>query len=139
MKKNWAQSVADNLNRNVMLEHIENVEKGIVEPDEDYHKFVKIKDKLQTLPSFQKWKRYGHMTDKARNIFFWVVEVFIYSLAITLILGFTGILSAFLNEIWLLYGRLVHNSGGFTYLVLLALGLIAKLVVSKYRSYNKKL
>ena|SRR6266516_4374679 len=52
----WAQKLADNLNRNVMLDHIEYVEKGIRPKDADYFKFLKIKDNLVSLEQFQKWK-----------------------------------------------------------------------------------
>src|SRR5438552_4630011 len=51
-----AQNLADNLNRNVMLDHIEYVEKGIRPKDADYFKFLKIKDNLVSLEQFQKWK-----------------------------------------------------------------------------------
>jgi hypothetical protein len=41
--KDTGQALADNLNRNVMLEHIEEVEKGNRPKDSDYLKFIGIR------------------------------------------------------------------------------------------------
>lgn len=37
------QNLVDNLNRNVMLDHIEYVERGIREPDDDYYRALEMK------------------------------------------------------------------------------------------------
>ena len=55
-KTNLAQALADNLNRNVMLEHIEDVESGFRPKNNDYLRFKKIERHLQTLEGYRKWK-----------------------------------------------------------------------------------
>src|SRR5688572_22415560 len=55
---NTGQDLADNLNRNVILEHIEMVEQGKRPNDADYYKFIKFRRHLASLPEYQKWK-YG--------------------------------------------------------------------------------
>lgn len=47
---------ADNLQRNIMLDHIEFVEKGIRPPDDDYRYCLSIKEHLETLEKYKKWK-----------------------------------------------------------------------------------
>jgi hypothetical protein len=56
--KDTGQALADNLNRNVMLEHIEEVEKGNKPKDSDYLEFTAIRQHLSSLRAFQDWK-YG--------------------------------------------------------------------------------
>lgn len=55
---NLGQGLADNLNRNVSLEHVEEVEKGIKPADEDYYLIKKNIKYYKTLDSYRKW-RYG--------------------------------------------------------------------------------
>lgn len=55
-KTNWVQPFVDNLNRNVMLEHIEEVESGLRPTDADYNRFKKIEKHLQTLEGYKKLK-----------------------------------------------------------------------------------
>lgn len=58
-KKSWdeiGQELADNLNRNVVLDHIEFVEKNIRPADDDYYFFKNNIKHYKTLNSYRKWR-----------------------------------------------------------------------------------
>jgi (p)ppGpp synthase/HD superfamily hydrolase len=46
---NWAQEICDNLNRNVMLDHIEYVELGIRELDDDYYRALRVRAGIESM------------------------------------------------------------------------------------------
>lgn len=50
--------LVDNLNRNVVLDHIEHVEKSILPKDDAYVRFKKIEKNFVSLKKYQEWK-YG--------------------------------------------------------------------------------
>lgn len=61
------QGLTDNLNRNVSLEHIKDVEKGIKPADDDYNFIKKNIKHYKTLDSYRKW-RYSKNYKKAKLI-----------------------------------------------------------------------
>ena len=44
----WAQQFVDNLNRNVVLDHINAVEQGNMPPDEEYFRLKKLENEKKT-------------------------------------------------------------------------------------------
>jgi len=67
--KDTGQTLADNLNRNVILEHIEEVEKGNRPKDSDYLKFIGIRQHLSSLQAFQEWKYGKQKSNRKRSAF----------------------------------------------------------------------
>ena len=53
---NLGEELVENLNRNVILEHVENVETGLNEKDDLYYQYCDHKDKLKDIKSFICWK-----------------------------------------------------------------------------------
>lgn len=58
--KTWSkkigQALTDNLNRNVSLEHVEEVEKGLKPADEEYYFIKKNIKHYKTFDTYMKWK-----------------------------------------------------------------------------------
>lgn len=56
LKMSIGESLVENLNRNVLLDHLDSVEKGIAKHDDVYDKNHKQRGKLQDLKKFICWK-----------------------------------------------------------------------------------
>lgn len=52
----FGEVIAENLNRNVLRDHIDYVEKGIRVSDDDYKRAILNNDKLNDFETFIKWK-----------------------------------------------------------------------------------